>query len=167
MGAIKTLNLNRRNATPQAITSEKGIYREPVLSADGQTLLFRKESGNNHQGHAYTVDTGLFTIPVSGGEPTKISDRGSAARFNAEGDRIFYQARTSYRSMDLNGQDDRQHFRSEYALNYSPSPDNKWIAFTELFKVYIAPRLGRASCRERVGVATGVGLAERRGVIVR
>lgn len=139
MGAIKTLNLNRRNATPQAITSEKGIYREPAFSPDGQTLLFRKESGNNHQGHAYTVDTGLFTIPVSGGEPIKISDRGSAARFNAEGDRIFYQARTSYRSMDLNGQDDRQHFRSEYALNYSPSPDNKWIAFTELFKVYIAP----------------------------
>src|SRR5690625_6474064 len=58
MGAIKTLNLNRRNATPQAITSEKGIYREPAFSPDGQTLLFRKESGNNHQGHAYTVDTG-------------------------------------------------------------------------------------------------------------
>src|SRR5690625_5603163 len=39
MGAIKTLNLNRRNATPQAITSEKGIYREPAFSPDGQTLL--------------------------------------------------------------------------------------------------------------------------------
>jgi len=68
-----------------------------------------------------------------------ISERGSNPIFNADGDRIFYQAYTSFRSMDLNGQDDRQHFRSEYAIDYTPSPDNKWIAFTELYKVYIAP----------------------------
>ncbi|MEX2435425.1 MAG: amidohydrolase family protein, partial [Balneolaceae bacterium] len=39
----------------------------------------------------------------------------------------------------LNGQDEKHHFRSEYAINFTPGPDNKWVAFTELYKVYIAP----------------------------
>ncbi|MDZ7756637.1 amidohydrolase family protein [Rhodohalobacter sp.] len=139
LGKIKTLRLDRRNARPQTITTEKGIYRTPSFSPDGQTLLFRRESGNNHQGHAYTQNPGIYTMPVSGGEKKLISERGSNPIFNAAGDRIFYQAYTSFRSMDLNGQDDRQHFSSEYAIDYTPSPDNKWIAFTELYKVYIAP----------------------------
>ncbi|WP_069133395.1 amidohydrolase family protein [Rhodohalobacter halophilus] len=139
LGKIKTLRLDRRNARPETVTTEKGIYRTPSFSPDGQTLLFRRDSGNNHQGHAYTQNTGIFTMPVNGGEMKLISERGSNPKFNASGDRIFYQAYTSFRSMDLNGQDDRQHFRSEYAIDYTPSPDNKWIAFTELYKVYIAP----------------------------
>ncbi|MGM0744769.1 MAG: amidohydrolase family protein [Bacteroidota bacterium] len=138
-GKIKTLRLDRRNARPQTITTEKGIYRTPSFSPDGQTLLFRRDSGNNHQGHAYTQNPGIYTMPVSGGEMKLISESGSNPKFNASGDRIFYQAYTSFRSMDLNGQDDRQHFQSEYAIDYTPSPDNKWIAFTELYKVYIAP----------------------------
>ncbi|PKD43916.1 amidohydrolase family protein [Rhodohalobacter barkolensis] len=139
LGKIKTLRLDRRNARPQTITTEKGIYRTPSFSPDGQTLLFRRDSGNNHQGHAYTQNPGIYTMPVSGGEMKLISESGSNPKFNASGDRIFYQAYTSFRSMDLNGQDDRQHFQSEYAIDYTPSPDNKWIAFTELYKVYIAP----------------------------
>ncbi len=139
LGEIKTLRLDRRNAQPQTITSEKGIYRTPSFSPDGETLVFRRENGNNHQGHAYTQNPGVYTMPVGGGEMKHISERGSNPTFNASGDRIFYQAYTSFRSMDLNGQDDRQHFGSEYAIDYTPSPDNKWIAFTELYKVYIAP----------------------------
>lgn len=139
LGAIKTLRLDRRRATPQTITTEKGIYRTPSFSPDGETLVFRRDGGNNHQGHAYTQNTGIFTMPASGGEMKRLRGGGSNPVFNASGDRIFYQARTSFRSMDLNGQDDRQHFRSEYAIDYTPSPDNKWIAFTELYKVYIAP----------------------------
>ena len=139
LGKIKTLRLDRRNARPQTITTEKGIYRTPSFSPDGKTLVFRRDNGNNHQGHAYTQNPGVYTMPVGGGEMKLISERGSNPIFNADGDRIFYQAYTSFRSMDLNGQDDRQHFRSEYAIDYTPSPDNKWIAFTELYKVYIAP----------------------------
>jgi len=139
LGKIKTLRLDRRNARPQTITTEKGIYRTPSFSPDGETLVFRREDGNNHQGHAYTQNPGVYLMPVSGGEMKLISERGSNPTFNASGDRIFYQAYTSFRSMDLNGQDERQHFRSEYAIDYTPSPDNKWVAFTELYKVYIAP----------------------------
>ena len=41
--------------------------------------------------------------------------------------------------MNLNGEDEKHHFTSEYAINFTPSPDDEWIAFTELYKVYVAP----------------------------
>jgi imidazolonepropionase-like amidohydrolase/Tol biopolymer transport system component len=139
LGAIKTMRMNQRRATPQKITEKKGIYREPSFSPDGSTLVFRRENGNNHQGHAWTENTGIYTMPAGGGEMKKIRDGGSTPIFNASGDRIFYQQGTNFRSTDLNGQDEKHHFSSEYALGFTPSPDNKWIAFHELYKVYIAP----------------------------
>ena len=143
LGNIMTLDLDSRRASPKAVTTEKGIYRQPSFSPDGETILFQRESGNSHQGYAYTLNPGIYTMPASGGEMTKLSDSGTDPSFNADGDRIFYMGGSylgrEYRSMDLNGQDHRTHFSSTYANNFVPSPDNKWIAFNELFKVYIAP----------------------------
>ncbi len=143
LGTIKILDLNRRNAPPQKITTQKGIYREPSFSPDGLTILFRRESGNNHQGHAHTINPGIYTMPVSGGEKRKVHASGESPRFNSDGTRIFYLGGSylsrQFRSMDLNGHDHRTHFRSTYANTFIPSPDNKWIAFNELFKVYVAP----------------------------
>jgi len=45
----------------------------------------------------------------------------------------------SLKSFDLHGHDERTHITSKYAHRLVPSPDNKWIAFTNLFKAYIAP----------------------------
>lgn len=143
MGAIMTLELNRNRATPQKRTREKGIYREPSWSPDGSTLLFRRESGNNHQGYVHTLNPGIYIMPAEGGEPQLVSRNGSSPSFNADGDRIFYLGGSSldreYRSMDLTGNDHRTHFTSRYANHFVPSPDNRWVAFNELFKVYLAP----------------------------
>jgi len=143
MGSIKKLNLNGRNEEPQKITERKGIYREPAFSPDGETIVFRRESGNNHLGHVHTVNPGIYTISSSGGEIQFISENGTNPSFNSTGDRIFYLGGShldrAYMSMDLNGFDSRTHFTSTYANNFVPSPDNKWIAFNELFKVYVAP----------------------------
>ena len=139
LGAIKTIRMDRRNSSPQTITTQKGIFRTPAFSPDGQTLLFRRESGNNHQGHSYTQNPGIYSMPATGGDIKLITDSGNTPIFNATGDRIFYQQGTNFRSVDLNGQDEKHHFRSEYALEFTPSPDNKWVAFQELYKVYIAP----------------------------
>ena len=139
LGTIKTLNINQRNATPQSVTTQKGIYREPAFSPDGETIVFRRESGNNHQGHAHTQNPGIYTIPSGGGEKTLIRDGGSRPIFNSDGSRIYFLQGTHFRSVDLNGQDEKHHFRSQYALEFTPSPDNQWVAFHELYKVYVAP----------------------------
>lgn len=143
LGSIMSLNLTGRNPQPRKLTTQKGIFREPSFSPDGSTIIFRRESGNSQQGFAWTLNAGIYTMPSSGGEKKLVMRGGSNAVFNSSGDRIFYLGGRylgrSYMSVDLSGNDARTHFNSTYANNFVPSPDNKWIAFNELFKVYIAP----------------------------
>lgn len=147
MGTLNLLKINKRNAKPNKLTTEKGIYREPSFSPDGKTIVYRKEAGNGQQGFAYAVNPGIYAIPVKGGESTKIVDSGFFPSFNAKGDRIFYQTggyifgaiNKTYRSVNLRGEDEQTHFTSKYGHEFVPSPDNNWIAFSNLYKVYLAP----------------------------
>ncbi|GAA5520391.1 amidohydrolase family protein [Aliifodinibius salicampi] len=143
LGKIKVLDMNNSNAEPQTLTERKGIYRQPSFSPDGETIVYRREDGNNQQGHAYTNEPGIYTMPASGGEGTLVTEDGSNPRFSANGERIFYLGGSyldnSYESVDLSGNDKRVHFTSKYGNNFVPSPDNQWVAFNHLFKVYIAP----------------------------
>lgn len=143
LGAIMSLDLTRRNAQPRKITTQKGIFREPSFAPDGKTLVFRREGGNGQQGFAWTLNSGIYTMPATGGDKKLVIRGGSNAIFNSTGDRLYYLGgrylRRSFMSVDLNGNDSRSHFTSTYANNFVPSPDNKWLAFNELFKVYIVP----------------------------
>ena len=143
LGAIKKLDFTNPNATPETITKRKGIYRQPSFSPDGETIVYRREDGNNQQGFAYTMEPGIYTMAASGGEGERILESGSNPEFSADGERIFYLGgsylNNSYESVDRSGNDKRVHFTSKYGNNFVPSPDNKWVAFNHLFKVYIAP----------------------------
>lgn len=149
MGALNVVNLRSRDRfkKPTKLTSKKGIYREPSFSPDGNTIVYRKESGNGQQGFAYTLEPGIYTVPLKGGASTMITESGNWPRFSTDGNRIFYQTGgyifgaidKSYRSVNLQGEDEKTHFTSKYGHEFVPSPDNKWIAFSNLYKVYIAP----------------------------
>ncbi|MEQ9310883.1 MAG: amidohydrolase family protein [Balneolaceae bacterium] len=149
MGAVNVVNLRTRDRfkKPTKLTSEKGIYREPSFSPDGNTIVYRKESGNGQQGFAYTLDPGIYTIPTKGGTSKMIAESGNWPRFSVDGSRIFFQTGgyifgaidKTYRSVNLQGEDEKTHFTSKYGHEFVPSPDNKWIAFSNLYKVYIAP----------------------------
>ncbi|HEY4799087.1 MAG TPA: amidohydrolase, partial [Bacteroidia bacterium] len=98
------------------------------------------------------MNPGIYVMSASGGKPVFISKEGSDPYFSKDGKRIFYQAagdgkdeNFALKSCDLNGKDVRTHFTSKYTNSFVPSPDNHWIAYRELFKVYIAamPQVGR------------------------
>ncbi|WP_372639119.1 amidohydrolase family protein, partial [Fodinibius sp.] len=143
LGAIKALDVNNPDARPRTITTRKGIYRQPSFSPDGETIVYRREDGNNQQGFAYTTDPGIYTMPASGGESTLVTEEGNRPQFSADGERIFYLGGSyldnSYESVDRSGNNKRVHFTSKYGNNFVPGPDNKWVAFNHLFKVYVAP----------------------------
>ncbi|SHH28094.1 Imidazolonepropionase [Chryseolinea serpens] len=152
-GAIYTLNLKTKGAAPKKVTTEKGIYRTPAFSPDGSKLVFAKEEGNDHQGYTYTKNPGLYWMPVAGGEMKRIVSQGEYPQFNANGTRIFYQTggylfgdlTKTLKSVRLDGGDERTLVTSKYANRLVPSPDEKWIAFTQLHKAFVAamPAVGQ------------------------
>ncbi|MEN0005436.1 MAG: amidohydrolase family protein [Bacteroidota bacterium] len=145
MGSIWRLNLQTRRKT--RISQEPGIYRTPSFSPDGKTIAYRKDGGNIHQGYIHCQEPGIYTIPSSGGEPSLVTAQGEYPIFSVDGKRIFYQKggfifgsiTKAYHSIKANGSDDKKLFDGKYAQRFVPSPDNKWIAWSELYKVYIAP----------------------------
>ncbi|XOV95032.1 MAG: amidohydrolase family protein [Bacteroidota bacterium] len=141
------MSIPASGGTPKKITTEKGIYRSPSVSPNGTTIVYQKESGDNALGFDYTLKPGIYSIPITGGTPKLIIEEGEYPVFNKTGDRIYYQTggflfgalNKSYKSVDLNGEDEKVHFHSQYANQYSISPNGKWLAFGELYDVFIMP----------------------------
>ena len=125
------------------VTTAPGHYFEPQYSPDGTQIVFRKGGGSPLVGRLHGQETGLYRMPAAGGEMTRVSRSGSDPRFGPGGTRIYYLSggglSKQYRSVDLNGGDERTHFSLKYANSVVPSPDFEWVAFTELFNAYVAP----------------------------
>jgi imidazolonepropionase-like amidohydrolase len=82
-------------------------------------------------------------VSANGGNKTLISESGIKPSFNTDDTRIYFQGyeagKKAYKSMDLNGNNELTHYTSQYTTQFAPSPDGKWMAFTELFNAYITP----------------------------
>jgi len=145
LGQLIKMNL-ATNATI-VLNETKGIYRTPRFNPEGTQIIYRKEGGNTNQGFVHTKEPGLYLIDAKGGTPTLITPEGEQPYFAADGKSIFYQTggylfgslKKSLKQINLDKTRERTVFNTKYSNQFVPSPDNKWIAFTELFKVYIAP----------------------------
>ncbi len=145
LGAIYQLSL--KDGKSLKLTSEKGIYRTPSYSSDGNKITYFKEGGNSDQGRTFTKKTGIYTMNANGTNKKWITKNGQFPEFNKDGTRILFQTGGTFfgnlvkelKSVDLNGQDERTLVKSKYANRLVPSPDNNWITFSHLHKVYIAP----------------------------
>lgn len=133
--------------TPVKLTAEKGIYRTPSYSPDGKTIVYRKEGGNGDQGFTYAKNSGIYTMDADGGTKKYLTEEGEDPVFSNTGERIFLRTGGTYFgaltkkliSVNRNGQDQKEHLSSKYANWIVPSPDNKWVSFTNLHKLYVAP----------------------------
>lgn len=149
LGAIYKLNLKVKGAKPVKVTTQKGIYRQPSFSTDGTKIVYIKEGGNDHQGNAFTKEPGIYWMPANGGNGNRIRGNGSDPVFNRDGSRVFFMMRggsRTLRSCKLDGSDERTHAASKGATKFVVSPDEKWLAFVESYKAYIAamPPIGRS-----------------------
>lgn len=149
-GAINKLDIKSGKVT--RIVTEKGFYYSPKFSNKGDKIVYRKGTGNDVLGYAYGKDPGIYMISANGGEPQFVSKTGIRPSFNSNDTRIFFQSqdagKKTFNSIDLNGGTPRTHYTSTYANLFIPSPDGKWLAFTELFNAYITPLVTAASSQE-------------------
>jgi imidazolonepropionase-like amidohydrolase/Tol biopolymer transport system component len=142
LGAIRKVRL--RGGKSIRLTAEKGHYYTPSYSPDGTMIVYRKASGNYIRGYYYAVNPGIYWIAADGENQygNFVTEDGEYPRFNAESDRIYIFVDGSdkhLKSVNLAGFDERSHFTSKYATDVVISPDEKWVAFQELFNIYITP----------------------------
>lgn len=128
-----------------------GHYTEPSFSPDGSRVVYRRTEGDSVRGETFGTDPGIYLVDVDGSsEPRLVRESGQSPRFSADGKRLYVVTRsggkTALVSTDLEGADEIVHLESENAVEMVPSPDEKWVAFVERYKVLVAPfpRTGRA-----------------------
>ncbi|HEY8930542.1 MAG TPA: amidohydrolase, partial [Mucilaginibacter sp.] len=134
------------------LTSEKGYYYSPKFSNKGDKIVFRKGEGNGTSGYTFGKNPGIYVMPATGGTPKMIIDNGIYPQFSANDARIYYQSygkdKKLYKVMDTTGANQQTLYSSKYATQFNPSPDGKWMAFTELFNCYITPMIYTGSVQE-------------------
>lgn len=151
LGALWLLNF--RTNSLRRISAEKGIFRTPSFSPDAKSIVYRKQGGDDELGFAYGKKPGIYVLNLNAKTPEFVSESGENPRFNADGKRIVVQTGgylfgaldKSLKSYNLSGQEEQVHFKSKYVNQWAPSPDGKWLAFSELHKVYVCamPPVGR------------------------
>ncbi|MCK9488870.1 MAG: amidohydrolase family protein [Xanthomonadales bacterium] len=127
----------------RAVTSRAGFYFAPAFSPDGSALVYSRQAPGGLLDYRFGLDTGIWLQPLAGGEPRRISRNGYQPQFAADGRRVFYMTgggmEKKLNSIGLHGEDPREHFNLKYVTSVAISPDNQWVAFTELFNAYVAP----------------------------
>jgi imidazolonepropionase-like amidohydrolase/Tol biopolymer transport system component len=154
MGRVRVIRPDGSGA--RDVVSTPGHYVEPSFSPDGRTIVFRYAGGDLIRGPFFGDETGVYVVPLSGGQPVLVRDSGSQPEFDHTGTRIYVREVRSENytllsvgipqgSSPLPGRDEIEHIRSPNTTQFAPSPDGKWLAFEERFKTFIAPfpRTGR------------------------
>ena len=141
------------------ITAQGDQYANPVFSPDGTKIVYLKGRGSVYHEEDLASESS-FEIHYWDGKEHRfvmdLSSRGSNARmptlsFDPAGERILFMEskpvtaagsthiHTYLSSVKLSGDDYKQHIESKYAAEIIPSPDNQWLFFKDLHKLYLAP----------------------------
>jgi len=140
-GSINRIDLTTHMVT--RLTADKGFYYAPKFSNKGDKVIFRKGEGNAVLGYSFGKNPGIYMMPAAGGTPKMVINNGIRPQFSTDDSKIYYQSsdgdKKTFRMMDTTGANQKTLYTSTYATQFAPSPDGKWMAFTELFNCYITP----------------------------
>ncbi len=142
LGAVRSIPAT--GGESKKITQKPGHYLEPAFSPDGAHIAYRKTGGGYVTSPLWSSETGIYVVPSAGGDPVLVSKRGTQPHFGAASDRVYFlsygrEAMRTLNSVDLLGNEAREHAENAAVGEYRISPDGKWLAFSEPFRVYIAP----------------------------
>ncbi|MGE0554749.1 MAG: LpqB family beta-propeller domain-containing protein [Gemmatimonadales bacterium] len=146
---------------PTAVTREAGEYYSPVFSPDGRQLVFLRGSGATLRQRTASRSGYLdvMRLDLANGTAQAIAQIGGATgvpsfgfsqvprpSFGPDG-RVFYTVLGAgggkvvgvLHSVRPDGSDHQEHLKAEYADDVTPSPDGKWVAFSQAGDVFVAP----------------------------
>ena len=142
LGQVKLVS--SRGGKDKTLSAEPGHYAEPAFSNDGKQIVFRRFSGGYLTSPEYSMEPGIYVVGTNGNGFKRIHERGVNPHFSADGQRIFFSefgfnAKSKFKSVDLEGKAIREHFSGSDITEMRLSPDGKWIAFAQQFNAYVAP----------------------------
>ncbi|KKO46196.1 amidohydrolase [Arsukibacterium ikkense] len=143
-GAVNLLNL--RNGRVTKLTSEPGKYIEPTLSPDGKTVVYRKMGAGSLLPRQWSLNTGLYKTSSRGGESELIARNGRAPMFGAGNDKVYamdFGSSPSLISIDLQKHSQQTLYTAKFGTEFKLSPDGKYLAFADRFKVFVTPFIER------------------------
>ncbi|MCH8277280.1 MAG: PD40 domain-containing protein, partial [Bacteroidetes bacterium] len=127
----------------RVLTTRQGYYSRPRFSPDGERIVYVRGNGGGLLGNLHGLDPGIYWMPSQGGDGNLVRDGGREPRFGPDNERIYFLSggglSKEYKSVRLDGGDERTHLKLKYASTVEPSPDWKWVAFNELFNAYVSP----------------------------
>lgn len=138
---------NLRNGRERVLNTGIGKFIEPVFSPDGNAVVYRKIGGGYLTDPAYGLNNGVYYLELDDGEPERISRSGSQPHFGSRNDRVYVSGYSrsgpELRSIDLDTHEVRSLYNSSHATEYQVSPDGKYLAFAERFRVHVTPFVER------------------------
>ncbi len=131
----------------RVISQKPGHYTNPSLSSDGKTAVFQAISGGYLTSPLYSNETGIIKVDLKSKQQDRISKSGNNPFFNRDPERVYFsQSKVDGEvhsrklvSVDLSGNDKREHYVGNWINDYAISPDGQWLAFNQRYQVYVTP----------------------------
>ena len=145
-GRVKVVGLD--GSGERVLVARPGHYSSAVLSPDGRELLYRRAGADRYRGSTFAGDEGIWRQALEGegsegrAAPHFVTRRGRKPRYGPDGRILVIRREGKKRalvSLDPIGSDARVVASSERAADFAVSPDGRWLAFEELWHVYVCP----------------------------
>jgi len=148
LGEIRMVST--RGGKSRVLTNEPGKYVEPSFSPDGKSVVYRKVSGGYITDPTWGLNPGIYTTKVKNGSAKLVTESGELPHFGAKNDRIYVlrngeTPQLMKISLDNSSITDKEQalYQGKFATEYKVSPDGKYLAFAERFKVFVTPFVER------------------------
>ncbi|EKE87669.1 amidohydrolase family protein [Idiomarina xiamenensis] len=140
---VRDLNTGKE----RVLNTGKGKFIEAVFAPDGNSVVYRKIRGGYITPDSFGVNPGIYQLSLaSDSEPRLLSENGYQPQFGARSDRLYLMdagATPRLLSVDLETLQQRELYSGDHATEYRVSPDGKYLAFAERFKVFVTPFVER------------------------
>ncbi|HUF48882.1 MAG TPA: amidohydrolase family protein [Vicinamibacterales bacterium] len=147
LGRVVVQDVSAR--VPREVVTSPGHYIEPSFSPDGRWIAYRKATSDGTRARAGSMEPGLYVVPADGSAPPRlVREGGVEPEFDHTGTRLYFReqrAQFVLASVKLDGTEEIVHLQSANAMEVAPSPDGRWVAWSERWQLHVMPfpRTGR------------------------